>query len=181
MTAEVSGGGRPASQRFQRWTAGLAVASLLLAAVACSPVESDEPLPPSAPSVKVRLVEYEVIYDEPVPAGRVVFRVENAGKRVHRLALLQLPDDFPPLQEELANDTPRSVSSFARVPDLEPGETGMFAVDLAAGQRYAMVDYSEAPDGTSHARLGLADEFRAGEQPSPGPATPRSESTPDAR
>lgn len=178
MTSAAGGGWWPACQRVHEWPAGLVIAGLLLAAAACSPVESEEPLPPSAPTVEVRLVEHEVIYDEPIPAGRVVFRVENAGKRVHRLALLPLPDDFPPLQEELANDTPRSVSSFARVPNLQPGETGMFAVDLAAGQRYAMVDYSEAPDGASHARLGLADEFRAGQQPSPETATSLPSATP---
>lgn len=143
-----------------------------LAAAGCSGGQAGEPLPPSAPTVEVRLLDNDLAFEEPVPAGRVVFRVENAGEAVHQLALLPLPEDFPPIHEELANDTPRSVRSFARVPSLQPGETGMFAADLAPEQRYALVDFSESSEGRMHAKLGVAAEFRTkGEGPMTGAAS----------
>lgn len=138
----------------------LLVALAGLVGTACSGGQPREPLPPSAATVQVRLLDDELVHDEPVPAGRVVFRVENAGDAVHRVALLPLPDDAVPLDEELANDTPQSVELIARVGGLQPDERGVFAVDLATGQRYALVDFSKAADGTSHARLGVAAEFR---------------------
>lgn len=137
-----------------------------LAIAGCSTGETSEALPPAVPTVDVRLVEHDVVYEQPVPAGRVVFRVTNAGDEVHRLALLPLSEDFPPILEQLQGDTRRAGQLQARVPDLRPGETGVFAADLAEGQRYAMVDFSEAPDGTMHGRLGVASEFHAGGGPS---------------
>lgn len=148
------------SQRIGQLAALAALAAGLLA-TACSD-EAGPPLPPDPPTVEIEIVEHDLVYERPVPAGRVVFRVVNAGERVHRLALVPLPDDVPPIQEQLEGDTRRHVQQLARIGDLQPGETDSFAVDLAEGQRYALVDYSQAPDGTMHARLGVAGEFHAG-------------------
>lgn len=132
-------------------------------AVGCaSQTQSRAPLPPAPPTVEVRIVEHDLLYEGPIPAGRVVFRITNAGEVVHRLSLTPLPADFPPIHEQLQGDTRRQAQLLARVPDLQPGETDTFAVDLAQGERYAMVDFSEAPDGTMHGRLGVASEFNAG-------------------
>lgn len=144
----------------------LVSALLALAVVGCSTGDTGQPLPPAVPTVEVRLVEHDVAYDQSIPPGRVVFRVTNAGEHVHRLALLPLPEDFPPIKQQLQGDTRRAGQLQARVPDLQPGETGMFAVDLTEGQRYALVDFSEGPDGTMHGRLGIASEFRASAGPS---------------
>lgn len=161
---------------WRRWLPGrLAVAVMAVGAAlttgGCSPEQTQEPLPPEVPTVEVRLAEHDLLYESPVPAGRVVFRIHNAGDRVHRLALLPLPEDFPPLEEELANDSPRSVDPFARIPNLAPGETGTFAVDLAAGKRYAMVDFSKTSDGRTQAKLGVAAEFRPQKRSPPVPST----------
>lgn len=170
--------GTPCTRRWRpRRSALRAVAAVTLGAAlttsGCSPGQTQQPLPPPVPTVEVRLAEYAIEYDRPIPPGRVVFRIHNAGDAVHRLALLPLPDDFPRVEEELANDTPRSVDPFARVPNLAPGETGVFAVDLVPGKRYAMVDYSKTSDGRMQAKLGVAAEFRTQEEvPSPSSTGP---------
>lgn len=120
------------------------------------------PLPPDPPTVHVEIVDDGVVYQKPVPAGRVVFRITNAGEVAHRLSLLPLSEDFPPIDEQLQGDTRRQAQLLARVADLQPGASDAFAVDLADGQRYAMVDFSESHDGSMHGRLGVADEFVAG-------------------
>lgn len=143
------------------------MAALVVGAAGCASGASTLPLPPSAATVQVRLLDDDLVVDRPVPAGRVIFRITNAGRAAHRLALIPLPEDFPPLEEELANEQGRSAPLQARVPDLPPGAVGMFAADLIAGQRYALVDFSRSAEGTVHARLGVAAEFRPREGAGP--------------
>lgn len=152
-----------------RVLASWVVAATVLTFAGCFPADTDEPVPPSVPTIDVRLADDNLAFDEPVPAGRVVFRITNTGERDHRLSLFPLPDDAPPIQEEVTDEYERPVRFLARVPNLSPGDTGEFAVDLAADQRYAMVDYSEAPDGTQHMTLGVAGEFTTKDE---DPATP---------
>lgn len=146
---------------------------ILLAAMllitACSGGDASGPLPPQTPTIDVDLVEHDVRYDGPVPAGRVVFRVDNAGEQPHQLSLLSLAENSPPIQEQLQDTPDQSPVLLAQVPLLGPGETSMFAAGLAGGQRYALVDLSGAPDDdTTHAELGMAVEF----QTSDGQQTP---------
>lgn len=167
--------GAPACARRR----AVAAALVTLALGGCGDSQAGEPLPPAPPTVEVELVDHDVGYQRPVPAGRVVFEIHNAGDQVHRLALIPLPDDLPPIEEVLADERRWQVQLAARVPNLAPGETGMFAVDLAEGQRYALMDFSKTPEGTTHGRLGVADEFRAGEtHPSPATPSPSSPATP---
>jgi len=107
-------------------------------------------------------------YNHVVPGGRVVFKVVNAGRSVHRLALFPLPEDFPPIAEQLKGTERRPITPFAGVPDHLPGETASFAVDLEAGHRYALVDFSEDAEGVSQALKGMTSEFRTtGRAPAP--------------
>lgn len=117
-------------------------------------------LPQSVVGVTIR--EYRYQLSRPVPAGRVVFRVTNAGRQVHRVSLLALPEDLPPLARQLRGRRRRAVAPFAGIGGLVPGTSNSFAVDLAAGRRYALIDVGAAPGGRSNALLGLATEFRAG-------------------
>ncbi len=112
--------------------------------------------------VDVAMREYGFEYKRPVPAGRVVFRVVNAGRQVHRLTMLELPDDLPPIAEQLRGRQRRNVTPFAGLPGLRPGETNSFAVDLVRGRRYGLIDPTGEVDGKSNAVLGLNTEFRAG-------------------
>jgi hypothetical protein len=141
---------------------GAAVA-LVLAAGALGSCGGGPPVPriPQA-VVDLTITEYHFGYRQPVPAGRVVFRVVNAGRQVHRVAMLELPRDFPPLEQQLRGTTRRSVVPFAGIGGLEPGASNTFAVDLAAGRRYAFIDTGPGPGGESSALLGLASEFSAG-------------------
>ncbi len=139
-------------------TAALAVAAPGLASC------GDERPVPRIPQAVVDLTikEYRFDYRRPVPAGRVVFRVVNAGRQVHRVSMLELPEDFPRLERQLRGKTRRSLLPFAGIGGLSPGTSNTFAVDLARGRRYAFIDVGPAPGGRSNALLGLASEFRAG-------------------
>lgn len=150
-------------------TRGMILVAAMLLIAACSRGDASGPLPPQTPTIDVDLIEHDVRYDGPVPAGRVVFRVDNAGEQPHQLSLLSLAKDSPPIQEQLQDTSDQSPVLLAQVQLLGPGETGMFAAGLAGGQRYALVDLSGAPDDdTTHAELGMAVEF----QTSDGQQTP---------
>lgn len=148
-----------------------AVALLLVAGAAslASCGANDRPVPriPHA-FVDLEISEYRFDYEQPVPAGRVVFRVVNAGREVHRVSLLELPEDLPPIAEQLRGSERRGIVPFAEIGGLLPGTSNSFAVDLARGQRYGLIDVGASPDGKSYALLGLASEFRAGGG-APGP------------
>lgn len=134
------------------------VAALVAAALgACAPASGT--LPPSPPLVEVTLSEYDFAYDAPVPSGRVVFEVTNAGGTDHELALVPLPDDLPPLDEQLRSDKRQALGTLANSSVLEPGASRRFAVDLAPG-RYGMLCFVTDADGTPHALKGMTSEFR---------------------
>ena len=116
------------------------------------------PLPAPAHALEIGMQEYRFDYGS-VPAGRVVFRVSNHGRRYHRLSLIPLPPDLPPLVEQLRGKERRVLSTLAAVPDIRPGGEGTFAVDLSPG-RYGLVCFIVERDGTSHALEGMASEFR---------------------
>lgn len=138
------------------------VAIVLLLTVACTPAGQDADWPPRPPEVHVSLDEYSMDYERPVPAGRVVFRFLNEGSEAHRASLVPLPEDMPPIDEQLAGDDRRTVPDFAEIHRRRPGEGGMFAVDLEEGRRYALVCFMTDDDGNLHAREGMNSEFRAG-------------------
>lgn len=119
------------------------------------------PLPAAAPVVVVSMGEYSFDYHKTIPRGRAVFRFVNEGRVAHRPALLPLPEDVPPIAEQLRGSKRRTINPFGGVSDRPPGATGTFAVDLQAGRRYALICYARDPDGSSHALKGMASEFRA--------------------
>jgi hypothetical protein len=105
--------------------------------------------------------DYSFDYDQQVPSGRVVFRFVNDGDVAHQPDVVPLPDDLPPIDEQLRGDARAVVFPLAGVPARDPGETGTFAVDLAPGTRYAIICFARNEDGVSHALLGMSSEFRA--------------------
>lgn len=82
--------------------------------------------------------EYRFDHPTGIPAGRVVFAVTNGGTVAHELRLRPLPEDMPPIEEQLRGSDRRILTSFAGVPSLEPGQSASFAVDLVPGRRYAL-------------------------------------------
>ncbi len=103
--------------------------------------------------------EYRFELPASIPRGRVTFRVVNAGRMPHSIALIPLPAGFPPIAEQLRGKTRRAVSTLAGVPPLRPGQSDTFAVDLEPS-RYALVCFLVGRDGVSNARRGMASEFR---------------------
>lgn len=148
--------------------AGWLTATIVLA-VGCA---TEAPLPEGPPVRTVTIDEYGIAFKRPVPAGRVVFRVTNDGEQTHEPEFVPLPEDLPPIDEQLQGDQRVPVAPFAGIPPLEPGETGTFAVDLASGVRYAFVCFARDPDDDElHARQGGNAEFRAGGDAAPSPAS----------
>lgn len=169
-------GSRPGGSRPLWLVAAVAV---LLAGVGCAVGGSDQPVPGAVPVVQVAIHDEDLSVGGPVPAGRVVFEIHNAGRRAHRLALVPMPEEAGPIEDEVTDEVRRSVRLLARVSTLQAGQTGTFAVDLAADRRYGLLDYSKAPDGTQHSVLGVAGEFHTQGQPAgPQPTAPGSSPSP---
>lgn len=155
--------GRPLSRSSACRVGGVlrwgALLTLVLLVAGCTRGEAGGPLPPPTPTVEVDIVDDDVAAEGPVPAGRVVFRIENAGEEPHQLSLLLVAEDTPPIEEQLQDPPEQSPTMLARVPLLRPGETSLFAVGLAAEQRYALVDLSQPPEGEPPAERGVVTEF----------------------
>lgn len=118
------------------------------------------PLPASPPIIEVTLRDYGIEYSPPVPAGRVVFHVYNAGTTEHQLNMVPLDEGFPPIQEQLSGSERRAVAPFAGVPALAPGSRSVFAVDVIPGTRYALLCLLPGPDGIPYGVKGMNTEFR---------------------
>ena len=145
---------------LRRWaTIAVLVPVLFGSACAIGAKSSAGALPPSPPTVRVGMAEYSFEFDHDIPAGRVVFDVVNNGTIDHSMTVLKLPEDLPPLLDQLRGDERRGLSALARVPALAPGQHSTFAVDLTPG-RYGMICFVTDPDGMSHAVKGQATEFR---------------------
>lgn len=145
----------------------LAVAALMAVVLAsCQAAGAERPdAPPPPPVIELKMLEYRY---EPgpgaanIPAGRVNFQLRNVGDQGHQPTLLVLPDDLPPIDEQLQGSTRRNVPTLAANSGVAPGVSGALAVDLKAGQRYAFVCFVKTSDDKDHSRLGMAWEFRAG-------------------
>lgn len=116
--------------------------------------------PPSPAVVAVRLEDYLFRFDQRVPAGRVVFRVENTGTVEHELQFYPLSEDMPPIDAQLRGAERRVITPLGGVPYRRPSQSGTFAVDLVAGRRYALICFLRS-EGGSHALRGMNAEFRA--------------------
>ena len=112
------------------------------AAAATTPVAQEAPVP-AGPTVKVSLTEksdtsYVLSADQAsVKAGKVTFKVTDNGKKDHETVLLKL--DGATAFDKLAIDSSTNrVGEDSNVgetgdPDLTPGETRSFSVDLTPG------------------------------------------------
>lgn len=122
------------------------------------------PALPPPPSVELLMKEFSYTPSaKEIVAGRTIFKLANRGKQYHQPTLLILPEDLPPILQQIRGSTRRVVDPLVNNSGLAPGVTGTIAVDLRPGQRYAFVCYAKTPDGQDHAQLGMVWEFRAGE------------------
>ncbi len=144
----------------RRW-AGLAAAAVALGSCQTS---SGRALPASPTVVTVTMTEFGYKLDRPVPPGYVIFRMVNAGQQTHEPNLIPLSEDVPPIDQQVRGDTRIAVSPSGGVVGRKPDQVGSFAANLESGQRYAFVCFARTPDGQSHAKLGMAIEFRPGQK-----------------
>lgn len=149
---------------LRRRPGAVVAAAALLTLGACSSDATEArrspPAPAAAPVVNVTMRDHRFELDRDVPVGRVVFQITNAGREPHHLTMIPVPEDLPPIAEQLRGTQRRFVQPYAGIYDREPGDTGTFAVDLVPGRRYAMVCAVVAPDGQPHWMKGMATEFR---------------------
>jgi len=93
------------------------------------------------------------------PSGRVVVKVDNAGTIPHQMVLVKLPDDLPPLAEQLRSENRQAVETLANLAERPAGGRDTIAVDLDAG-RYGLICFLRDPDGVQHHAKGMSSEFR---------------------
>ncbi len=116
---------------------------------------------PPGPTV-VEVAEHHLGYvleRTEIPQGRAVFRVVNSSGLDHDLSLVVLPEDLPPIVEQLRGSDRRAVDTLARLPSRSPGSSDAFAVDLVPG-RYALLCFETDGGHEPHALRGMAMEFR---------------------
>lgn len=141
-------------------TRACVMAAAAAVAVGLGSCDAQSALPEPPAVVEARLDEYAIDHDATaLDAGRVVFEARNEGEEAHELVVVPLEEDMPPLEQQLRGDERRSVGTLALLPALDPGEAGMFAVDLEAG-RYGLLCFVEGPEGVPHALRGMHTEFR---------------------
>lgn len=133
---------------------------ITLGLTSCTSTASGAPLPRAPNVVDVRMTEYRFDYPPVVPSGRVLFRITNAGKELHDLIMVPLPEEDPPLAAMLADNMRQVLTPYAGIRDQVRGAGATFAVDLVAGRRYAMLCVLADAQGRSHSVLGMASEFR---------------------
>lgn len=146
---------------------GLTALLVMLAGSSCAgdPPQGTARLtaPAPAPVVEVRMADFRFEMKTQVPPGRVVFQMINTGRETHNLILIPLPEDLPPIEEQIRGAQRRLVEPYAGIYDREPGDTGTFAVNLMPGQRYAIICTVVGEDGEPHSKKGMVTEFRVAE------------------
>lgn len=110
-------------------------------------------------AVGVVMTEYRFQTVAGIGPGRAVFEVRNGGQLDHELSLARLPDDLPPIAEQLKGSVRRPVPTVAYLPRQGPGARGTFAVDLVPG-RYALICNLPDADGVQHSSKGMAVELK---------------------
>jgi uncharacterized cupredoxin-like copper-binding protein len=93
--------------------------------------------PPLARNVDVTLAQFAVTPSDSVaPAGKVTFRVHNAGTIVHEFVVIRSPR--PAADLPLSNGRADESGNVGETGDLKPGTTKSVSLDLAAGH-YALI------------------------------------------
>lgn len=145
----------------RRWRQSVVALVGLVLLGACASSTPPAPLPPSPVIVSVTMDEYSYAHRPHIKAGRVVFRLRNAGQVRHELLLVRLPDDLEgTLDEQLRSSARRPVTTLSALA-AEPGDAGIFAADLAPG-RYGFLCFLDDGDGTTHALKGMSSDLFVG-------------------
>lgn len=122
--------------------------------------DSRLPVPPG--TVHVGMTEFYFVHPNAFPTGRVVFDVSNVGTLEHRLSLFRAPERGESSAGGLTGPDELSGVLVARMPALQPGESGRFAADLQTDAVFIVASLSVGADGVTDAAKGMVLEFRAG-------------------
>lgn len=159
----------------------IVVAAGSMGLAACeSPSPGKTTLPAGPQVVDVGMTEYKFVYDRRIAAGRVLLRVRNRGDVAHNMSVTPLPDDVPPIDEQLRGIQRRAIIPLARVTRRGPGTSTTIALDLEPGVRYAFICFVQDAEGRPHYLRGMSSEFRTPGAPARGrssPASPTSSTT----
>lgn len=148
-----------------RPVAALVVAGLVLAGCGGGTPRPEVALPGRPHIVEVEMLDHSFRYPPDVRSGRVLFRITNAGTVPHSLSLLPLPEDLPPIDQQLRGTERRAIPTVAAIHAKPPGGRTTLAADLTSGGRYALICFLDDPAGVSHALQGMNSEFRASPAP----------------
>jgi len=139
----------------------LVISSLILTSVAAVPAPraTTHTLPPPT-VVTVKATDYKFDAPASVPAGTISFRLENSGKEVHHLWLVQLLNgktlaDFQKAMDAwTSGPMPSWVVDVGGPNEASTGVTAEATMTLDAGS-YVMVCYVPSPDGRPHVMKGM--------------------------
>ncbi|MEO7086881.1 MAG: hypothetical protein ABI442_16340 [Gemmatimonadaceae bacterium] len=112
----------------------------------------------------VRATDFKFEAPSTIPSGATAFHLENAGKEVHHLWLVQIKDghtygDFVKAMDAWsAPKKPDWAIDVGGPNDVSPGMTASAVITLEPG-KYAMVCYVPAADGRAHVMHGMFKEI----------------------
>jgi hypothetical protein len=120
---------------------------------------------PDAEQITVIATDYAFDIPE-VPAGKVAFTMENAGDEPHFMYVVKLNEGATlaeALEAEAAGEDPEQfvAEDVGESSTVGPGQTSVLNTELTPGT-YGMLCFISAPEGASHAALGMAEEFTVG-------------------
>ena len=113
---------------------------------------------PAAEAV-MKLVDYDFELSRPLPAGRSMLRIENAGPQVHEVVFVRLEPgkdamDFARWGEKMKGPPPGTLGGG--VSGIKPGAHAYVALDLQPGDYGLICFVPDSRDGKGHYHHGMA-------------------------
>jgi hypothetical protein len=161
----------------------LVLGGLILTSTAALPVPHAETRRPPPPTVvTVKATDYKFEAPASVPAGTISFRLENSGKEVHHLWLVQLLNgktlaDFQKAMDSWTSGAmPSWVVDVGGPNEASTGVTAEATMTLDPGS-YVMVCYVPSPDGRPHVMKGMLKAFAVTPAGATAPSEPAADIT----
>jgi hypothetical protein len=112
------------------------------------------------PDVTVSMTDYRFTFSTPLTAATHIIRVRNEGTQPHMLVVVRLLPGKT-VHDVVAWDKTRQgpppAVPIGGVSEMDRGNEALASIELTAG-RYAVMCFSDAPDGKSHLDHGMAQE-----------------------
>jgi uncharacterized cupredoxin-like copper-binding protein len=106
---------------------------------------------------------YDFVFDQPVPAGKTAFVMDNADEEPHFMFVAKLTGDLSLDEileaEQEGQDPEEHAEEVGGSDDARPGEQVVLNVENLEAGTYGMLCYIPGPDGQPHAYNGMAVEF----------------------